>query len=205
LASNSQTLTGSDMFSLPDWAFYPIAAAACAAMIGGALSFGESTHRAPEQIRAEGLTYEGDLLYGLTTANGLTAEYLSEGETQFMRIRAERGPLDGMHSAGAFFALSPSELSALQGHRVRITIRARQSSIQPAEGLRVSFFVPGVGQDSWQRMPLSDTYQDIVFDAVPASCEWTFGFVGLWPDWAFEADTAEIERVDLTALEPLDC
>ena len=193
------------MFSLPDWAFYPIAAAACAAMIGGALSFGESTHRAPEQIRAEGLTYEGDHLNSITTANGLSVEYLSDLQTQFIRIQAERGPFDGVHSAGAFFALSPEELAALSGHRVRITIRARSASTQPAEGLRVNFFAPGLGQESWQRRVVSEDFQDITFDAEPDACDWEFGYIGLWPDWSHEANNVEVSRVDLIPLEPLSC
>ncbi|WP_203293852.1 hypothetical protein [Maricaulis parjimensis] len=193
------------MFSLPDWAFYPIAAAACAAMIAGALSLGESTYRTPEDIRTQGLTFEGDRLNGVTTGNGLTVEFLAEGETQFLRIQAERGPFDGIQSAGAFFALTPDELTALSGHRVRIVIRARQAGTQPAEGLRVNFFVPGIGQDSWQRETLSGDFTEIVFDSAPEQCDWQFGYIGLWPDWAFEANTVDVVSVDLTALEPLSC
>ncbi len=193
------------MFSLPDWAFYPIAAAACAAMIGGALSFGESTHRAPEQIRTEGLTYEGDSLTGITTGNGLSVEYLAEGDTQFLRIQAERGPLDGIQSAGAFFALSPQELTALSGYRLRITVRARQAGTQPAEGLRLNFFIPGIGQGSWRRETLSDEFSDIVFDVVADTCDWDYGYIGLWPDWSFETNRVDVARIDLIALEPLNC
>lgn len=193
------------MFSLPDWAFYPIAAAACAAMIGGALSLGESTYRTPEEIRSEGLIFEGDSLNGITTGNGLSVEFLAEGDTQFLRIQAERGPLDGLQSAGAFFALTPEELTALAGHRVRITVRARSAGTQPAEGVRVNFFLPGVGQDSWRREVLSDAFTDIVFDSAPSSCSWDYGYIGLWPDWSFEANRVDVSRVDLTALEPLDC
>lgn len=81
--------------------------------------------RTPEQIRAEGLVYEGDTLNALITGNGLEALFLTEGQTPFMRISAARGPFDGMQSAGAFYALSPDELEALQGHRVRLTFRVR--------------------------------------------------------------------------------
>lgn len=113
------------MYSLPDWAFYPLAAAVAGGMIAGALAFGDTPRRTPEQIRAEGLVYEGDTLNALITGNGLEALFLTEGQTPFMRISAARGPFDGMQSAGAFYALSPDELEALQGHRVRLTFRVR--------------------------------------------------------------------------------
>jgi hypothetical protein len=193
------------MISLPDWVFYPFAALVCGGMIAGALSLGETVRRTPEEIRTEGLTFEGDQLNAVTTGNGLTATLLSQGDDIYLQIFAERGPLDGIQSAGAFFALSPEELQALSGHRVRLTVRARATGERAAEGLRVNFFTPGVGQEAWQRFEVTDEYSDIVVDMVPPECSWSFGYVGLWPDWSSDADTVDIARVDLTALEPLDC
>lgn len=193
------------MFSLPDWAFYPLAAAVTGGMIAGALAFGDVSQRTPEQIRAEGLVYEGDTLGVVATGNGLEASLLTDGATSFLRISAARGPFDGMQSAGAFFAMAPAELEALQGHRVRVTIRARGADEHPAEGVRFNLFLPGIGQDGWTRHPLGGDFQDITFDVSPPACSWDYGYIGIWPDWDFERNTVDVGRVELIALEEIEC
>ena len=193
------------MFSLPDWAFYPISAAIVAGMVAGALSLGDTTHRTPEEILAQGLTYEGDTLNVATTGNGLTATLLTDGDETYLRIEAARGPLDGMQSAGAFFPLTPDEREALQGHRVRVSVDVRASHENPARGVRLSFFVPRIGQSSWQRYEVGSEFERIEFDATPPGCVWSFGYIGLWPDWDYEANAIDVREVRLTALEPLDC
>lgn len=193
------------MFSLPDWAFYPLAAIVAGSMVAGALAFGDATQRTPEQIRAEGLVYEGDTLNVIATGNGLEASVLTDGDTAFLRISAARGPFDGMQSAGAFFALSPDELEALQGHRVRLTFQVRSGGEQPAEGVRLNFFLPGIGQDGWTRHPVGAHFEDITFDVSPPACQWDYGYIGIWPDWDFERNTIEVRRVELTALEEIAC
>lgn len=193
------------MFSLPDWAFYPIAALVTGGMVAGALAFGDSTKRTPEQIQAEGLVYEGDTLNAIGTGNGLEATFLTEGQTAFVRIAASRGPLDGMQSAGAFFALAPNELEALQGHRLRLTFRVRAAGDQPAEGVRFNVFLPGIGQDGWERHAVGDDYQNITFDVSPPTCVWDHGYIGIWPDWDFERNTIDLQRAELIALEEIEC
>jgi len=193
------------MISLPDWAFYPIAATLAAGMVAGALSLGSANQRTPEEILSAGLGYEGDALTGVVTGNGLTADFLTERGTPFLRVSATRGPLDGIQSAGAFFALSPAELEALEGHRVRIAVEARQAEEAPADGVRFAYFVPGLGQASWTRHELGGEYRAIEFDVSPPSCTWDYGYIGIWPDWTEEHNTVDIRSVRLTALEPLDC
>lgn len=193
------------MFSLPDWAFYPISAIVAGGMIAGALAFGDVSRRTPEQIRAEGLVYEGDTLNAVATGNGLEAALLADGDNAFLRISAARGPFDGMQSAGAFFALSPDELEALEGHRVRVTVRARSADEQPAEGVRFNLFLPGIGQDGWTRHTLGEDFEDITFDISPPTCSWDYGYIGIWPDWDFERNTVDIRRVELVALEEIEC
>jgi hypothetical protein len=193
------------MFSLPDWAFYPLAAAVTGGMVAGALAFGDATQRTPEQIRAEGMVYEGDTLNALTTGNGLEASVLIEGDTSFLRITAARGPFDGMQSAGAFFALSPDELEALQGHRIRLSFDVRAGGDQPAEGVRFNLFLPGIGQNGWTRYPVGEDFETVTFDISPPTCVWDHGYIGIWPDWDFERNTIDLRRVELTALEEIEC
>ena len=193
------------MISLPDWAFFPVAAALAGGMVLGALSFGESNHRSAAEIIAEGVSYAGPELAQITLGNGLSAEFLNENDRDFVRITAERGPFDGIQSAGAFYTLTPEELRALQGHRIHIRVTMRQPDDEAAEGVRLAFFVPGIGQDAWDRRAISDTFVAYEKDVAAPSCAWDYGYVGIWPDWRSGANRADIQSVELTALEPLEC
>jgi hypothetical protein len=189
------------MFSLPDWAFYPIAALAVTAMVGGALSYGDNSLRSREEILTDGVVFEGDSLNAITLGNGLSAQILRDGEETYARIDAVRGPFDGMQSAGAFFALSPAELEAIQGRRVRVRFTVRSAPEFGAAGVRLNLFVPGVGQNAGRQQALSPEFESYTLEINPPSCVWEFGFLGVWPDWAFEHNTIDLERVELTPLD----
>ncbi len=193
------------MYSLPDWAFYPIATALAAGMVVTAMSFGESGHRTPEEIRAEGIAFADDSLAALTLGNGLAAEFLTDEETQFARISAARGPFDGIQSAGAFFTLSEDEIEALEGHRVRLTFAVRAAEIDGAEQVRFNLFIPGRSQGDWQVSPVTSEFTRVTLDLTPAQCEWGFAYVALWPDWTTDHNQIDLERVEISALEPVPC
>jgi hypothetical protein len=193
------------MLSLPDWAFYPMSAATVAAMIAAAMSFGDVNHRSPEQIRAEGITFSGDRLPMLTVGNGLTAEFLSEDGVQFARIMAARGPMDGIQSAGAFFTLSEAEIDALEGYRIRLTYVLRSSPTDGAEQAHLNFFIPGRGQNHWQANATSSEFGPVTIELSPTQCEWSFAYASVWPDWRAAGNQIDLERMELTVLEPLDC
>lgn len=194
------------MYSLPDWAFYPIAALVTAGMVAGALSYGDNAVRSREEILSEGIVFEGDSLNALTTGNGLTAQFLSEGDEMFARIDAVRGPFEGIQSAGAFFTLSPAEVAAIQGRRVRLSFTVRSAPEHGAEGVRLNFFVPGVGQNAGEHVAVSGEFEAFTIEVAAPTCSWDFAFIGMWPDWAFERNTIDLERVELTPLDQLpDC
>jgi hypothetical protein len=193
------------MYSLPDWAFYPLAALVLAAMIVVALSFGEDSTRSTDAILADGVIYEGDALQGLVTGNGLEVSTLVDDTHTFARIEATRGPLDGIQSAGAFFALSPNETQALQGHAVRIVYTLRSAPENGAANTRLSFFVAGIGQDSWQVQPLTSEFSEHTIDIAPPSCDWGNGYIGIWPDWSVDANTIDVLKVELQVGEAITC
>ncbi|WP_417490910.1 hypothetical protein [Maricaulis sp.] len=194
------------MYSLPDWAFYPIAALVTAGMVGGALSHGDNTVRSREEILSEGIVYEGDGLNALTTGNGLTARFLTEGDENFARIDAVRGPFDGIQSAGAFFALSPTEIDAIQGRRVRVSFTLRRAPEHGADNVRLNFFVPGIGQNSGEHVEPDDGFESFTIEVAAPVCSWDHAYIGLWPAWDFERNTVDLQRVELTPLDQLpDC
>ena len=191
------------MYSLPDWAFYPIAALAAAGMVAGALSYGDNSVRSREEILTDGILFEGDSLNAITTGNGLTAQILLEGDETFARIDAVRGPFEGIQSAGAVFTLSPAELDAIQGRRVRLRFTVRSAAEYGAPGVRLNFFVAGIGQSAGEHVETGERFETFTLEAASPECSWEFGYIGLWPDWGFERNTIDLERVELTALERL--
>lgn len=193
------------MFSLPDWAFFPLAGAVIAGMIAGALSQGDSGYRSSEQILADGVRFDDVQLEAITTGNGLEAGFLIEGQTRIVRITASRGPLDGPRSAGAFYTLLPQEIQALQGYSLEVRFWARSSADNGAEAARFNLFTPGIGQGSWRHVPLGPEFEEVSFTVTPPSCDWNFGYVGVWPDWDFGADTIELRAVEIRAFEAVEC
>lgn len=193
------------MFSLPDWAFYPIAALTIGGMVAIALSFGDSGLRTPEEILSEGIAYEGEALNGLVAGNGLDITVQTDDSEMFARIAAARGPLDGAPSAGAFFALSPDETAALEGHRVRVSYHFRSAQTHGAAQTRIAFFADGIGQSAWQIVPLGNETAEAVIEISPPRCAWGQAYIGVWPDWEFEANQLELLRVEIRAIEAQDC
>ena len=193
------------MLSLPDWAFYTISSAVAAGMVATAMSLGDADQRTPEEVRAEGITFDGDNLATLTVGGGLTVEFLSENNTQYARISAARGPLDGMQSAGAFFTLTAQEIEALQGHRVRLTYVLRSPQDHGADFALLNFFVPGRSQNDWENHPIESSFGAVSIDLSPPHCDWDFAYVGVWPDWRANGNLIDLKRVELTVLEPVTC
>lgn len=192
-------------FSFPDWAFYPLASLTVGGMIFGALNEATAISRTDVDILANGVVYEAFLLNSITTGNGLEADFLFDDTPPIVRINAVRGPLEGPHSAGAFYTLTPQELGVLQGHVISLTLTVRTADESGATSTRVSFFTPGIGQDSWQIHGLSNDFTQISLTITPPSCEWTYGYIGVWPDWDVNANTIEIERLEIQALQPMTC
>jgi hypothetical protein len=193
------------MYSLPDWAFYPLAAVLIGGMVFGALSGADNTTRTNEDILTNGVVFEGSQLNGITLGNGLDADVLVENEREFARISAVRGPLDGPQSAGAFYTLTPHEIETLQGRVVRVTFTIRSSVENGAAGANLAFFVAGIGQDAWQRQTITAEFADYSMTITPPSCDWNYGYLGLWPDWTVGTNTIDVERVEIQVLESHSC
>lgn len=191
--------------SLPDWAFYPVIALVIGGLITVAFNLGERRIvLSPEEIRENGIIFEGDQFLALAVGPGLTSEYLVEGDRSFARILADRGPLDGIQSAGVFFALDDRQLEALQGHDVEIHAVLRSGGELGADGARVNLFLPGRGQTAWHRFALSDTFETYTLPVSVRACEWTIGMLGVWPDWDTTARVVDVERLEIQVTGPSD-
>jgi len=191
--------------SLPDWAFFPLALALIGSMIYVALNMGDRVTLTADDILEQGVVHEGAGLQGLTTGNGLSVVYLSDESGEFARITAERGPFDGIQSAGAFFSLTEPQREALRGHRVRITATLRAAPVNGAEGVQLNLFLPDRGQNNWQRVVLSEDAETYSIEITSRACSWDLAFLALWPDWDAQANTVDLYRYEIQALEPVEC
>lgn len=192
--------------SLPDWAFFTLTPALVIGMIWLALSVGGD--RRPltvEEIRAQGLVFEGAALQAITTGPGLTAQHLAEGERSFVRINAVRGPFDGTQSAGAFFALDERELDALQGYELEMQIILRRPPVDGADTALVNIFLPDRGHDQWQTVELEQDFTTISLTARSALCDWRLAYLGVWPAWDEGANSVDLESVAVRAIGPTTC
>jgi len=193
------------MISLPDWAFYPLAAAVIGAGVFAAINARGNEFRSQEDILEAGLVYEGADLNAITLGNGLEATLLEHVDGTFIRIAAVRGPLDGPRSAGAFYTLSPDEISALQGHNLQITFRIRTADENGANTTRLTFFTQGISQESWREQELHTDFANYTITVTPPHCTWDYAFIGLWPDWNVSANSIDVERVSLEVVEASEC
>lgn len=194
--------------SLPDWAFYPLAALAVTAMITGAvLMGGEERPLSADEIRSQGYIYEGESLRGLTVGPGLAVEYLTENDQSFARIAAERGPFDGVPHGGSFFALNRNQVEAFQGYSVIITATLRSPTVDGAETVQMNFFAGGRNQNDWETFNLPGSFEEVVFSVSTPSCEWEDGrsLIAFWPASSVGANTVDLARVEITASEAQDC
>lgn len=52
---------------------------------------------------------------------------------------------------------------------------------------------------------MTGDFEDITFDISPPTCNWDHGYIGIWPDWDYERNTVDVQRVELVALETIEC
>lgn len=194
--------------SLPDLFFFPLAALIAAGLIGSALLMGEDERPLQaDEIREFGFVYEGQALQGLTTGPGLTAAYLTEGEREFVRITASRGPHEGVPHGGAFFALNPNQIEAFAGHSLTITARMRSPSSDGAATVEMNLFAGGRNQTNWETFELDGEFTDTIFQVSPPTCEWEQrrSLVSFWPASDAGANTIDLEHVSISIDEAQDC
>jgi len=197
---------------LRDRFFYPLAVALIAAMIGFALSLGTTERVSDACIWENGFVARGDDLVSLTASPGTTYEFVgaTSANPAHVIMMTEISRVDAPASAGVFAALGPDYERALAGHKLRITVRARQGRKNPLKEFDMGYFTAGAGDSQWQRRQLTEDFQNYSFEFTPnlPTADPDLDYLGIWPGDEGKQETIDVEfmRVDvLTKPVPSKC
>lgn len=192
---------------LKDRYFYPIAALIVGAMVAYALSFGERIDLTDREIWDNGYTMEGEDLVRLTVQPGTQAIYVAAagGEAAYARLTstAARASLP-TSKPGVFAPLGPQYERAFATRKLRMTITARASRINPLESFDMGYFSAGSGDSPWLRRELTDTWQDYFFEYTPGALTAQQGLdhFSIWPGETAEALNMDVKYMRIDVLDP---
>lgn len=189
-----------ERLSLPDWAFYPVALGAAAAMVVFALSMRE------DQV---GLVFTetrfevfGPELARLVAGPGVQIRYDEAGEAS--RISSDGGLEEfGARSAGAGFLLPARLEEMVIGARIRVTMELR-STDETLTHAHIAYFTTEGNDSRWRRVPLGPDFAEVGFShVIPRDTrangqEW----MGIWPDEAGLGRALEVRRLRVDILGP---
>ncbi|MCW5724836.1 MAG: hypothetical protein KIS81_07745 [Maricaulaceae bacterium] len=188
--------------SLPDWAFYPVAALVLAGMIAFAMS-----GRAELQgvlVSETRLLAEGEALANLIPGPGTSVVYdFAEGASLARSVATLEAA--GHLSAGVGL-LAPAVFErAVIGRRIRVSVemRAADSSLTEA---RLGYFTTEGHDSGWRAFEISEDYAIYAFehDISPLTQANNEEWVGVWPDAQGLGRGVYVRRlqVDILPAEP---
>jgi len=138
----------------------------------------------------------------------------------YVTIGAHTAKENAQPSAGVFINLEPEYAEAFSDKLLEITIRARQSAINPATNFEAGYFIIDQASSGWKGFALGPSFEDHVFfytlearsEAVSGTSKdrkwWTFGLgkgdavqarhlIGIWPDTNGSTRALDIDRISI--------
>lgn len=182
---------------LPDRFFYPLAIIIVAAMILGALSFQTTRQLEPSEIVGAGWEMSGPTLANLTVSPGseMDTASLPDGYVTLSQFTPDGV---GPPSIGVFATLGQAYEEAFAGRRLRITIRARASDIDPLTEFDAGYYPLETRPSPWETFTLSSEWQDYTFFFTPEpqqGGEETIDLIAIFP-----GRSGEQRRMDLASI-----
>jgi len=181
---------------LKDRYFYPLAAFIVLAIIGLSLSLGERVDLTDREIWDNGYVMEGEDLVRLTAQPGTQAVFVAAagGEPAFARLTSTASRESLPRGPGVFAPLGPQYERAFATHKLRMTITARPSRINPLEHFDMGYFTAGAGDSGWKRRSLKAGWSDYVMEFTPGALTERQGLdhFSVWP-----GETAELLNMDI--------
>lgn len=181
---------------LKDKIFYPLAALIVVLMIALALSFGERIDLTDREIWDNGYTMSGEDLVRLTAQPGTQAVFVASagGEPAYARLTSTVARESLPPGPGVFAPLGPQYERAFATNKLRMTITARASRLNPLETFDIGYFSAGSGDSGWKRKTLTPDWSEYVLEFRPGALTADQGLdhASVWP-----GDTAELLNVDI--------
>ncbi len=192
---------------LKDRFFYPLAAIITAAMVLFALSLGERIDLTDQVIWNNGYVMTGEDLSRLTAQPGTQSTFVAAvgGEEAYARLTSTAAR-DSLPSSkpGIFAPLGPDYERAFATRRLRMTITARASRMNPLEHFDMGYFSAGSGDSPWIRRELTGQWQDYVFEYKPGALTAQQGLdhFSIWPGEMAELLNMDVKSMRVEVLDP---
>lgn len=186
---------------LPDWAFFPVAAALAAGLI--ILAFNMRFGGGSAMVSDTAFLVQGEALADLTAGPGTSVRFDPNApDGPAARLRASASfELAGNMSAGVA-AFAPNEFETrISGERIRVVVEARTTGANPPSHIKIGYFIVGHSGTGWQEVPIGPEYTSVSveWDATDIPAGQYREAIGIWPD--IEGQNREIlvrrMRVDI--------
>ncbi len=191
---------------LKDRYFYPLAALIVAAMIAYALSLGERIDLTDREIWDNGYTMEGEDLARLTVQPGTQAVYVAAAgrEPAYARLTSTAARASLPNKPGVFAPLGAQYERAFATRKLRMTITARSSRINPLEMFDMGYFSAGSGDSDWIRKDLTSDWSDYVMEFRPGALTAQQGLdhFSIWPGETAELLYMDVKYMRIDVLDP---
>ena len=188
-----------------DWIFYPLAGLIGLAMIGIALSFAETTDLSDKTIWENGYVMEGTDLSRLTAQPGTQANFNAAlgGEPAFARLNSTSARANLPMGPGVFAPIGPEYERAFANCRLRLTITARPSRINPLSGFDMAYWTIGSRNTGWVPKTLEPGWNDYVleFNPGPLKSAPDLDYFSIWPGLTAEPLSMDVMRMRIEVLE----
>jgi len=185
--------------------FYPMAAIVIAAMINFALSFGERIDLTEHEILKNGYVMKGEELARLMAQPGTQSVFVSAaaGEPAYATLTstAARDSIDP--GPGIFAPLGPEYERAFASRRLRMTITARPSRLNPLEKFDMAYFTGSI-DSGWKPRQLKPGWSDYVMEFRPSAEAQKQGvdYFSIWPGETAELLNMDIKEMRVEVLDP---
>ena len=190
-----------ERLSLPDWAFFPLAAAVVAGMIVYAVSQRED--RVGALLTATSFEAFGPELARFVEGQGVSAQYEVDGE--YAVISSDGGlAVYGNRSAGAGFALPSGLEEAVIGQRIRVTAEVRTDD-ETLSHFHLGYFTTEGHDSRWRQLEVGPEWAEVGFSHdIPAEAEINNQeWLGIWPDEAGLGRSLQVRRIGVEILRPV--